>query len=58
MINHAVFPHHNFYGQNEYYGVLSFGEKNLSSVVNYIHRQKEHHAKGTLIPAMELVEEG
>jgi len=56
-INHAIFPHHNFYWQNEY-GVLSFGEKNLSSVVNYIHRQKEHHAKGTLIPAMELVEEG
>ena len=57
-INHAVFPHHNFYWQNEY-GVLSFGEKNLSSVVNYIHSQKEHHAKRTLIPAMELVvEEG
>ncbi len=54
-INHVVFPHHNFYWQNEY-GVLSFGEKNLASVVNYIHRQKEHHAKGTLIKAMELVE--
>jgi REP element-mobilizing transposase RayT len=54
-INHAVFPHHNFYWQSEY-GVLSFGEKNLLSVVNYIHKQKEHHAKGTLIKAMELVE--
>jgi len=55
-INHAVFPHHNFYWQNEY-GVLSFGEKNLASVVNYIRNQKEHHAQGTLIKAMELVEE-
>ncbi len=55
-INHVVFPRHNFYWQNEY-GVLSFGEKNLPTIVDYIHRQKEHHAKGTINHAMEKVEE-
>jgi REP element-mobilizing transposase RayT len=55
-INHVVFPRHNFYWQNEY-GVLSFAEKNLSNIVDYIHRQKEHHAKGTINQAMEKVTE-
>jgi len=45
-----------FYWQDEY-GVLSFGEKNLSSVVRYIHNQKQHHADGTLIAAMERIED-
>jgi len=54
-INHVVKPYYDFYWQNEY-GVLSFGEKNLPGVVKYIHNQKEHHAKGTLIRAMEQVE--
>ncbi|MBK9778952.1 MAG: hypothetical protein IPP55_02705 [Anaerolineales bacterium] len=33
--------------------MLSFGEKNLPAVVRYIHNQKQHHADGTLIAAME-----
>ena len=55
-VNHVIKPDFEFYWQEEY-GVLSFGEKNLSSVVGYIRNQKEHHAKGTLIAAMERMDE-
>lgn len=56
FVNHVIKPDFEFYWQTEY-GVLSFGEKNLSSVVGYIHNQKEHHAKGTLIEPMEKMDE-
>jgi putative transposase len=56
FVNHVIKPDFEFYWQTEY-GVLSFGEKNLSTVVAYIHNQKEHHAKGTLIDAMEKMDE-
>jgi REP element-mobilizing transposase RayT len=56
FVNHVIKPDFEFYWQSEY-GVLSFGEKNLSTVVAYIHNQKEHHAKGTLISAMEKMDE-
>ena len=36
FINHMVKPDFEFYWQDEY-DVLSFGEKNLSSVVRYVH---------------------
>jgi putative transposase len=35
------------------YGVVSFGTKDLEWVVEYIRRQKEHHAKGTAIARLE-----
>ena len=38
-------------------GVLSIGERSLSSVIRYIHNQKQHHVKGTLIAAMERMDE-
>lgn len=38
------------------YGVLTFGAKNLDTVVDYIQRQKEHHAQNTLIDYLEQVE--
>lgn len=53
-INHIVKPDIEFYWQDEY-GVLSFGEKNLSAVVRYIQNQKRHHADGSLIAAMEQI---
>jgi len=56
-VNHVVKPDFEFYWQDEY-AVLSFGEKNLSSVVGYINNQKRHHADGTLIAAMEQMDEG
>ncbi|MBK8417275.1 IS200/IS605 family transposase [Candidatus Villigracilis saccharophilus] len=56
FINHVIKPDFEFYWQDEY-GVLSFGEKNLSSVVRYVQNQKQHHADGALIPAMEQMDE-
>ncbi len=35
------------------YGVLSFSEKSLSRVVDYIKNQKKHHAENTLNMPME-----
>lgn len=55
-VNHVIKPDFAFYWQDEY-GVLSFGERNLPSVVRYIHNQKGRHADGTLIVAMERTDE-
>jgi len=35
------------------YGVLSFSEKSLSTIVEYVKNQKKHHAEGMVIEAME-----
>jgi putative transposase len=35
------------------YGVLSFSEKSLSMIVEYVKNQKKHHAENTLNMAME-----
>jgi len=37
------------------YGVVSFGTKDLESVVNYIRNQKEHHRKGTAVEHLEKI---
>jgi putative transposase len=37
------------------YGVVSFGKKNLPWVLDYIARQKEHHARGTVYDRLERV---
>ena len=55
-VNHIIKPDFEFYWQDEY-GVLSFGEKNLPAIVKYIHNQKQRHAEGLLITAMERVDE-
>ena len=55
-VNHVIKPDFEFYWQDEY-GVLSFGERNLASVVRYIHNQKQHHADRTLIAAMERIDD-
>ena len=39
------------------YGVVSFGRRNLPWVLDYVRRQKEHHAKGTSVERLERVEE-
>jgi len=54
--NHVIRPDFEFYWQDEY-GVLSFGERNLASVVRYIHNQKQHHTDRTLIAAMERMDD-
>ncbi|NWG34600.1 MAG: IS200/IS605 family transposase [Chloroflexi bacterium] len=56
FVNHVIKPDFGFYWQDEY-GVLSFGERNLVSVVRYVHNQKRHHTEGTLIAAMERMDE-
>jgi putative transposase len=55
-VNHRIKPDFEFYWQDEY-GVLSFGEKNLPAIVRYIHNQEQHHADGTVITAMERMDE-
>lgn len=55
-VNHVIKPDFEFHWQDEY-GVFSFGEKNLPGIVRYILSQKQHHAEGTLIVAMERMEE-
>ena len=40
------------------YGVVSFGTKDLTWVVEYIKRQKEHHASGNIHDRLERWEEG
>jgi putative transposase len=37
------------------YGVLSYGEKHLPYVVNYIENQKQHHANQTIISYLKQV---
>ena len=38
------------------YGVLTFGARNLDTVVSYVQRQKEHHAQNDLLAYLEQVE--
>jgi REP element-mobilizing transposase RayT len=47
---------HEFHWQ-EGYAVLTFGKRDLSAVVRYIVRQKEHHRTGKLSPDMEMADE-
>jgi hypothetical protein len=37
------------------YGVSSFSEKTLPSIVDYINNQKKHHAENTLSAALEPI---
>lgn len=39
------------------YGVMSFGEKNLLMVQDYIAKQKEHHSAGNVNTYLECVED-
>lgn len=42
----------------EGYGILSFGQKRLADVVEYVHKQKEHHANSSqLIGYLEQIDE-
>ncbi len=56
-LNHVIQPDFEFHWQDTY-SVFSFGERSLSAVVRYIHDQKKHHAKGTWIPEMEMMDDG
>lgn len=46
-----------FYWQDEY-AVLSLSAKGLPRLISYVEDQKVHHARATLIPALERMGEG
>ena len=52
FVNHEIRPGHAFYWQDEY-GVLSFGERQLSWVVQYVLNQAQHHGQGTTVGRLE-----
>lgn len=39
------------------YGILTFGEKYLQFVTDYVHHQKDHHSNLNIIKRMEQIEE-
>ena len=45
------------FGWQQSYGVLTFGAKNSKFVVEYVERQKEHHANQTLQPYLEQIDD-
>jgi REP element-mobilizing transposase RayT len=55
-VNHALTLDERFAWQ-EGYGVLSYGEKAIASVLDYIARQKEHHANGSSLPYLEQTDD-
>jgi putative transposase len=42
-----------YFGWQDGFGVLSFAEKDLKQILNYINRQKEHHESGSLNSSFE-----
>ncbi len=46
-----------YFSWQDGFGVLSFAEKDLPSVLQYIARQKEHHRTNTVNVLMEYVED-
>ena len=53
-VNHDLNPCYQFAWQSEY-GVVSFGGKQLDTVVRYAKNQRAHHAEGKAIPMLESV---
>lgn len=54
-INEVFVAHHSFAWQAEY-GVFSFSEKALPTIVDYVKNQKQHHAENRLIRAFENID--
>jgi putative transposase len=51
-VNELFLLHKSFAWQTEY-GVLSFSEKALTTIIEYVKNQKQHHAENSLKTAME-----
>jgi putative transposase len=56
FVSHVIQPDIAFAWQGEY-GVVSFGEKHLKTIVGYVKGQRQHHAESKLITAMERCRE-
>jgi REP element-mobilizing transposase RayT len=54
--NKAGSDHPPFFWQEEY-GAFSFDAKRLPNYIAYVNRQKEHHARGTIIPVLERMDD-
>lgn len=52
FVNHVVEPETHFNWQQSY-GVVSFGERRLDMVIQYVKRQREHHQAPTAISFLE-----
>jgi len=52
-INHGAIKYPLAFVWQGGYGVFSFGGKQLDDAIAYVLNQKEHHARGTLNPALE-----
>ncbi len=52
LMNHA-FERPETFAWQEGYGVFSFGQRQLRTVVGYVLNQKTHHAAGTIIVPLE-----
>lgn len=53
---HKVFVTHASFAWQSEYGVFSFSEKALPSIVEYVKNQKKHHADNRLIATCENIE--
>ncbi|MBI5302369.1 MAG: IS200/IS605 family transposase [Chloroflexi bacterium] len=56
-INHLPKPPERLFDWQRGYSVVSFGQKDLGRVIEYVCNQKEHHKRGTIIQAMEHADE-
>ena len=54
FVNHELLPAPGFAWQAAF-GVVSFGLKNLDTVVRYTHNQRQHHLSGTTIAFLETM---
>jgi putative transposase len=54
FVNHEIQPGYRFQWQDEY-GVVSFGERHLSWVVQYALNQAQHHERDTIVGRLEGV---
>jgi len=52
-INHGLIKYPITFSWQGGYGVFSLSSKQLDDAIAYVLHQKEHHAQGTLIPALE-----
>jgi REP element-mobilizing transposase RayT len=52
FVNHVRAPDAQFAWQKGF-GIVSFGEKHLDMVIQYVRRQHEHHNAGSLITFLE-----
>jgi REP element-mobilizing transposase RayT len=51
-----VDPENPWHGWQQEYGVMTFGERSLANVVDYVRNQKTHHANGTTLAPFEQIE--